>query len=68
MIVQKVSEELPKICRDMPKKNKKLEEKKGVGKIFYSFEKQKIIAMGTLSSSIHIYDRQLKQQVEVKPR
>ena len=63
VIVQKVGDELPKICRDMPKRNKKLEEKKGVGKIFYSFDKQRIIAMGTLSSSIHLYDRQLKQQI-----
>ena len=67
-IVQKVGEELPKISKDMPKKNKKLEEKKGVSKIFYSQPNQRIIALGTLSSSIYLYDKNLKQQNEVRPK
>ena len=36
VVVQKISEELPKICKDLPKKNKKLDEKKGVAKMFFS--------------------------------
>ena len=68
MVVQKVCEELPKICKDMPKKNKKLDEKKGVAKMFFSVTEQRIIALGTLSSSIHLYDKNLKHTNEVRPR
>lgn len=68
VVVQKVGEELPKISKDMPKKNKKVEEKKGVAKMFFSKTTQKIIALGTLSSSIFLYDKHLKQQNEVKPK
>ena len=67
-VVQKVGEELPKISKDMPKKNKKLDEKKGVSKIFYSKGNQRIIALGTLSSSIYLYDKNLRQQNEVRPK
>jgi WD40 repeat protein len=68
VVVQKVGQELPKISKDLPKRNKKLEEKKGVGKVFYSQEQQRIVALGTLSSSIFLYDKQLRQQQEVRPR
>ena len=68
VVVQKICEELPKICKDMPKKNKKLDEKKGVAKMFFSATEQRIIALGTLSSSIQLYDKNLKHTNEVRPR
>lgn len=59
-LVSKVTQEMPKISKDLHKKNRKVEEKKGVSKIVYSKSDQKILAMGTLSSTIFIYDTRLR--------
>lgn len=56
LIFNKIAKEIPKISKDLPKKNKKLDEKKGVSKFYYSPTQRNIIAIGTLSSSIYIYD------------
>ena len=36
--------------------------------MFYSPIHQRIIALGTLSSSIYLYDKHLRQQIDVKPK
>jgi hypothetical protein len=61
--VRKVRIEVPKINKDMQRWNRKLDEKRGVAKFYYSSEQRKIVAMGTLSSSIFIYDEELKDKI-----
>jgi WD40 repeat protein len=52
----------------LAKKNKKLEEKKSVSRMFYNPAEEKILAVGSLSSTIHQFDLQLNAVGEVRPR
>jgi WD40 repeat protein len=52
----------------LAKKNKKLEEKKSVSRMFYHPAEEKILAVGSLSSTIHQFDLELNAVGEVRPR
>ena len=51
----------------MRKKNKKLDENKAVSQFIYAPDSKSIIALGTLSSSIFLYDIDLKSKREIQP-
>ena len=67
LIFNKIAKEIPKISKELTKKNKKLDEKKGVSKFYYSTNERSIIAIGTLSSSIYMFDENLKAKNEICP-
>lgn len=67
-MLSRVEHQIPKISRELARKNKKLEEKRTVGKMFYNAEEEKILAVGSLSSTVHLFDLKLNAVGDIRPK